>query len=68
MIKKQCKNLMLMCINIKELVLPKMKTEYEKKAWKSFEKILEIRSLLGLIFWEFVFIGLIINGTAPHQL
>ena len=56
-----------MCINIKDIILLKMKTEYEIKAWKSFEKVLEIRCLIGLIISKIILIANMSNGIASFQ-
>ena len=57
-----------MCINIKDIILLKMKTEYEKRAWKSFEKVLEIRCLIGLIISKIMIIANMSNGITSFEM
>ena len=45
-----------------------MKTEYEKRAWKSFEKILEFRSLAGLIISKIMILTSMSKGIASFQM
>ena len=68
MLKKVCNGVRRLFSSVKALMLLKMKTEYHKRAWKSFEKILLYRTITGTIGYLMFQSLLLFNGAAYYQL
>ena len=66
--KTYCNSIKQVCMNMKSLIFLKMHTEYHKKAWQSFEKVLVYRCILFTFFSTSFKSILCITGTSIHQI
>ena len=66
--KKYSNSIKQACNRMKNLIHPKMQTEYHKKAWVSFDKTRIYRCILYTSLATFTKINSCIYGTYFHQL